>query len=239
VASAYERLTRHRVRPTRPWPASRSCTRRASVGTKLVSPSGTVLAPTPKDFRDRWSGRRRAAPWSARQSLGMWVAKRSGLHEAKIAVARKLAVILHRMWIDGTSFQTTFPVVIEGGYPSAHKCRTISPRSRLQAGDNVPAGMMAVVRSPLALRCSIEQSALHTLIHQRRLTPSYGGHAPTAEITLSPARMISGELDQTPGITEQPGSAADTSATRMAGSVAPVTWFRSRAADFRSGRESG
>jgi transposase len=29
--------------------------------------------------------------------------KRNGLRKAKVAVARKLAVILHRMWIDGTS----------------------------------------------------------------------------------------------------------------------------------------
>jgi transposase len=30
--------------------------------------------------------------------------KRKGLRKAKAAVARKLAVILHRMWIDGTEF---------------------------------------------------------------------------------------------------------------------------------------
>jgi transposase len=28
----------------------------------------------------------------------------TGLRKAKVAVARKLAVILHRMWIDGTEF---------------------------------------------------------------------------------------------------------------------------------------
>jgi hypothetical protein len=32
------------------------------------------------------------------------VAKRRGLHRAIVAVARKLAIILHRMWIDGTTF---------------------------------------------------------------------------------------------------------------------------------------
>ena len=30
--------------------------------------------------------------------------KRNGLRKAKVAVARKLAVILHRIWIDGTEF---------------------------------------------------------------------------------------------------------------------------------------
>ena len=43
------------------------------------------------------------------------------------------------------------------------------------------------------------------MIHQRHLTPSCGGHAPTAERTLNPARMSRhGELDPTPGIREQP-----------------------------------
>ena len=36
---------------------------------------------------------------------GIRLAKRSGLRKAKVAVARKLAVILHRMWIDGTEFK--------------------------------------------------------------------------------------------------------------------------------------
>ncbi len=34
----------------------------------------------------------------------MRLAKRNGLRKAKVAVARKLAVILHRMWLDGTDF---------------------------------------------------------------------------------------------------------------------------------------
>lgn len=46
----------------------------------------------------------RIAKWSALKAWGMRIAKRSGLRKAKVAVARKLAVILHRMWIDGTEF---------------------------------------------------------------------------------------------------------------------------------------
>ena len=46
----------------------------------------------------------RVAKWSALKAWGMRVAKRSSLAKAKVAVARKLAVILHRMWIDGTEF---------------------------------------------------------------------------------------------------------------------------------------
>jgi hypothetical protein len=47
----------------------------------------------------------RVAKWSVLKAWGMRIAKRSGLRKAKVAVARKLAVILHRMWIDGTEFK--------------------------------------------------------------------------------------------------------------------------------------
>ena len=46
----------------------------------------------------------RVAKWSALKAWGMRVAKRSSLAKAKVAVARKLAVILHRMWVNGTEF---------------------------------------------------------------------------------------------------------------------------------------
>ena len=46
----------------------------------------------------------RVAKWSTLKAWGMRVAKRSSLAKAKVAVARKLAVILHRMWVDGTEF---------------------------------------------------------------------------------------------------------------------------------------
>jgi transposase len=46
----------------------------------------------------------RIAKWSALKSWGMRIAKRSSLRKAKVAVARKLAVILHRMWVNGTEF---------------------------------------------------------------------------------------------------------------------------------------
>ena len=46
----------------------------------------------------------RVPKWSTLKAWGMRLAKRNGLRKAKVAVARKLAVILHRMWIDGTEF---------------------------------------------------------------------------------------------------------------------------------------
>ena len=47
----------------------------------------------------------RAKRFSALKRWGLEVAKRRGLKRAKVAVARKLAVILHRMWIDGSGFR--------------------------------------------------------------------------------------------------------------------------------------
>jgi transposase len=49
----------------------------------------------------------RVTRFSVLKRWGLEVAKRRGLKRAKVAVARKLAVILHRMWIDGSTFRWT------------------------------------------------------------------------------------------------------------------------------------
>lgn len=46
----------------------------------------------------------RAKKWTAIRAWGLRIAKRTNMKNATIAVARKLAVILHHMWIDGTDF---------------------------------------------------------------------------------------------------------------------------------------
>jgi transposase len=43
--------------------------------------------------------------WSWLKAWGLRVAQRRGMRRAIVAVARRLAVILHRMWIDGTDFR--------------------------------------------------------------------------------------------------------------------------------------
>jgi transposase len=43
--------------------------------------------------------------WSVLKAWGVRLAKRVGIKKAKTAVARKLAVILHCIWVDGTEFQ--------------------------------------------------------------------------------------------------------------------------------------
>lgn len=47
----------------------------------------------------------RARKWSSLRAWGMAIARRRGLDKAKVAVARKLAVILHRMWSEATDFR--------------------------------------------------------------------------------------------------------------------------------------
>ena len=47
----------------------------------------------------------RVPHWCALKAWGLRLAKRIGFKKAKVAVARKLAVILHRMWRDKTDFQ--------------------------------------------------------------------------------------------------------------------------------------
>jgi len=47
----------------------------------------------------------RAVRFSALKRWALEVAKRRGMRRAKVALARKLAVILHRMWVDGSTFR--------------------------------------------------------------------------------------------------------------------------------------
>jgi transposase len=43
--------------------------------------------------------------WSWLKAWGLRVAQRRGMRRAIVAVARRLAVVLHRMWLDGTEFR--------------------------------------------------------------------------------------------------------------------------------------
>ena len=47
----------------------------------------------------------RVQKWSTLKAWGMRVAKRSSMKNACVAVSCKLAVIMHRMWIEGTEFR--------------------------------------------------------------------------------------------------------------------------------------
>ena len=47
----------------------------------------------------------RTRKWIALKAWGLRIAKRTNMMNAIVAVARKLAVILHRMWLDGSEFR--------------------------------------------------------------------------------------------------------------------------------------
>jgi transposase len=47
----------------------------------------------------------RAGKFSTLKRWGLEVAKRRGMRRAKVALARKLATVLHRLWVDGSEFR--------------------------------------------------------------------------------------------------------------------------------------
>ena len=47
----------------------------------------------------------RATRFSALKAWAMGVARRRGARKAKVALARKLAIVPHRMWVDGTELR--------------------------------------------------------------------------------------------------------------------------------------
>lgn len=61
--------------------------------TALFEAANVILRPTTR--------------WSAMKAWAMRIADRQGARRAKVALARRMAVTLHRMWIDGTEFRWT------------------------------------------------------------------------------------------------------------------------------------
>lgn len=47
----------------------------------------------------------RTKRWCSLKAWGLRLAKRSGMKKVQVAVARKLAIILHCIWVDGTEFE--------------------------------------------------------------------------------------------------------------------------------------
>jgi len=77
--------------------------------------------------------------WSGLRGRAMRIAKRSGVKLAKVAPARKLAVVLHRMWSDGNRL----PLDSQGSDPAFRRCKegeTHKPSIciRLFGGERVP-----------------------------------------------------------------------------------------------------
>lgn len=76
-------------------------------GIKLGTPSRTAFAGRVRDLvgEAAHSLLVRSKKWSSLRAWGMTIARRRGMARARVAVARKLAVILHRMWVDVSEFR--------------------------------------------------------------------------------------------------------------------------------------
>jgi transposase len=54
----------------------------------------------------------RSAKWSWLKAWAMKIARHRGMKKAIVALARRLAVIMHRIWVDGTEFRWTRDVAV-------------------------------------------------------------------------------------------------------------------------------
>src|SRR5512132_202071 len=113
----------------------------------------------------------RVSTWSTLRAWGMRLAKRTGATKAKVALARKLAVILHRLWCDGTSFRWS--------------TQTVSGRWAEQrdppAADGISAGTM---RRPSRRHCwsaPISADSACNIERPKHPTPSWGGRCSNRE----------------------------------------------------------
>src|ERR1700722_15042875 len=80
----------------------------------------------------------RTKKWSSLKAWGMKLAKRIGMRKAKVAIARKIAVILHCIWVDGTSFDWA---------AQSRPERILKVPGPVRRAGDVPAGTVVVVTS--------------------------------------------------------------------------------------------
>jgi len=66
--------------------------------------------------------------WNSLKAWGVRLAKRIGFSKARIAVARKLAVIMHKMWINNTRFKPKYI-----GAPERRSLRTVQLQTATEA----------------------------------------------------------------------------------------------------------
>jgi hypothetical protein len=87
---------------------SMSGSRRRALGSRRDRQGNLPLGPaSPSEVNVTMSANAlmsRATKFSTLKRWAMDVAKRRGMRRAKVALARKLATVLHRIWVDGTEF---------------------------------------------------------------------------------------------------------------------------------------
>ena len=121
----------------------------------------------------------RTKKWSTLKAWGVRLIKRIGMKKAKVAIARKIAVILHCIWVDGTSF--------EWGHAEGGLIYSSSRSPARSPGRRCPAGTVVVATSVNRLMADPPHSVAHVEapapdIIMRRLA--------TSERTMTPAPGI-------------------------------------------------
>ena len=102
----------------------------------------------------------RTQRWSTLKAWGTRLMKRVGAKKAKVAVARKIAIILHCIWTDGTEFEWGDP---ESGVTLSK----IPALQRSVAPVRLPAGTVVSVTS-----VSAEGESSHFVPHVEAPTPN-------------------------------------------------------------------
>jgi hypothetical protein len=83
----------------------------------------------------------RSAKWSWLKAWAMKIARQRGMKKAIVALARRLAVIMHRIWVDGTAFRWTMRENRTGSNQIRENLRSA------QRWNDVPLGTMDEVSS--------------------------------------------------------------------------------------------
>ena len=84
----------------------------------------------------------RTRRWSWLKAWAMQVLKRRGKKRAKVALARRLGVVLHGMWVDGSEFRCTRDVAgvaVEALRPERGEGQVQQPKS-FRSGGGCPRG---------------------------------------------------------------------------------------------------
>ena len=89
----------------------------------------------------------RSKKWSWLKAWAMQIARQRGMKKAIVALARRLAVILHRIWVDGTEFRWTREQATAAAKNRAASNPIEGHSSSTERWNDVPRGTMDEVSS--------------------------------------------------------------------------------------------
>ena len=151
---------------------------------------------SPQSIRENSLGR--LAPATAASANGPHCSP-SGMRRAIVAVAGRMAVIMHRMWADGTEFRWTSSIAAERAKAKPKRRNRSSPAG----GPMSPAGTMvkASPSCPLCLPCALRQGR-----SVDRSASASSTHHGRASVTI-PKRSVDPATDINIGPRQKPESA--------------------------------